>query len=149
MITQAKGFGRNTMARHADHQPTSSVRRTLMRVGLTVSAAGAVVAAGAVSASAAPIPLPQTQTGDENVDAAVGGVSTALDSATSNGLGTLKKLPLDPLAGTGVDPLDNSIGTQVADFVPISTAAVTGPVASGASLEELPVVGPATQVLPG
>ncbi|MFZ3559469.1 MULTISPECIES: hypothetical protein [unclassified Streptomyces] len=137
------------MARHADQQPISSVRRTLMRVGLTVTAAGAVVAAGGASASAAPIPLPQTQTGDENLDGAAAGVSTALDSATANGLGTLKKLPIDPLAGTGVDPLDNSIGTQVADFVPVSTAAVTGPVASGASLEELPVVGPATSVLPG
>ncbi|MGD6754058.1 hypothetical protein [Streptomyces sp. BH105] len=137
------------MARHADQQPISSVRRTLMRVGLTVTAAGAVVAAGGASASAAPIPLPQTQTGDENLDGAAAGVSTALNSATANGLGTLKKLPIDPLAGTGVDPLDNSIGTQVADFVPVSTAAVTGPVASGASLEELPVVGPATSVLPG
>ncbi|WP_425830265.1 hypothetical protein [Streptomyces fractus] len=135
------------MARHADHK--SSVRRTLMRVGLTVTAAGAVVVAGGAAASAAPIPLPQTATGDSNVDAAAGGVSTALDSATSHGLGTLKKLPLDPLAGTGVDPLDNSIGTQVADFMPVSTAAVTGPVTSGASLEELPVVGPATSVLPG
>lgn len=150
MITQAKGFGRNTMARHAEQTSSSSVRRTLMRVGLTVTAAGAVVAGGGVaSASAAPIPLPQSATGDSNVDAAADGVSTALNSATANGLGTLKKLPLDPLAGTGVDPLDNSVGTQVADFVPVSTAAVTGPVASGASLEELPVVGPVTGVLPG
>ncbi|MEB8338581.1 hypothetical protein [Streptomyces endophyticus] len=136
------------MARHVDHKP-SSVRRTLMRVGLTVTAAGAVVAGGGAAASAAPIPLPQSSTGDSNIDGAAEGVSTALNSATSNGLGTLKKLPLDPLAGTGVDPLANSIGTQVADFAPVSTSAVTGPVASGASLEELPVVGPVTGVLPG
>ncbi|MER5440203.1 hypothetical protein [Streptomyces sp. NPDC002790] len=137
------------MARHADHKHSTSVRRTLMRVGLTVTAAGAVVAGGGAAASAAPIPLPQSATGDSNVDSAADGISTALNSATSNGLGTLKRLPLDPLAGTGVDPLDNAIATQVADFAPVSTAAITDPVTSGASLEELPVVGPVTSVLPG
>lgn len=136
------------MARHADSTPSTSVRRALTRVGLTVTVAGAAIVAGGAAASAAPIPLAHSA-GDSNLEAAAGGVSTALDSATSNGLGTVKHLQLDPLAGTGVDPLDNAVGTQVADFVPVSTSAVTGPLASGASLEELPVVGQAVGVLPG
>ncbi|WP_306317735.1 MULTISPECIES: hypothetical protein [unclassified Streptomyces] len=138
------------MARHTDSTSSTAVRRALLRVGLTVTAAGAAVGAGGAAASAAPDPSPsQSSAGDTNLEAAAGGVSTALHSATANGVGTLKRLQLDPLAGTGTDPLDNAVATQVADFAPVSTAAVTGPVASGASLEELPVVGPATGVLPG
>ncbi|MGY0492167.1 hypothetical protein [Streptomyces sp. WG-D5] len=136
------------MARHADSTTSTSVRRALMRVGLTVTAAGVAVGAGGAAASAAPIPLPQSA-GDSNVEAAAGGVSTALNAATANGVGTLKRMQLDPLAGTGVDPLDNAVGTQVADFKPVSTEALTGPVTSGASLEELPVVGAVAGVLPG
>ena len=58
-------------------------------------------------------------------------------------------LQLDPLANTGSDPLDNGVGTQVADLPPVGTRTVTGPVAEGASLSELPLVGPATGLLPG
>ncbi|NEB81605.1 hypothetical protein G3I40_41305, partial [Streptomyces sp. SID14478] len=72
-----------------------------------------------------------------------------VSSSTTYGLGPAKDLKLNPLAGTGVDPLDNAVGTQVSDFKPVSTAAVTGPLASGSSLSELPVVGTATDLLPG
>jgi hypothetical protein len=42
--------------------------------------------------------------------------------------------------------VDNSVGTQVADFQPVSTEAVTGPLARGSSLSDLL---PATGLLPG
>ena len=49
----------------------------------------------------------------------------------------ITQLQLNPLANTGVDPLDNGIGTQVADFPPVSTTDLTGPLADGASLADL------------
>ncbi|MZD09781.1 hypothetical protein GTW43_32570 [Streptomyces sp. SID5785] len=128
------------MARHAapkNPMPTTGARRTLLRAGLTMAAAGAAVAAGATGASAAGGVDPLTP------------LTSAVDASTTYGLAPVKNLQLDPLAGTGVDPLDNAVGTQVADFQPLSTAAVTGPVTSGSSLSELPVVGAATGLLPG
>jgi hypothetical protein len=64
------------------------------------------------------------------------------------GVAPLRELRLDPLSNTGVDPLDNALGSQVADFRPVSTAAVTGPITSGGSLATLPLVGPVTGLLP-
>ncbi|MGY0018262.1 hypothetical protein [Streptomyces sp. cg35] len=133
------------MARHAARKnpmPASGTRRALLRAGLTVTAAGAAVAAGAVTASAAPA---------EGVDTSgpVQTLTQAVNASTTYGLGPAKDLQLDPLAGTGVDPLDNVVGTQVADFKPVDTGMVTDPLTSGSSLSELPVVGPATGVLPG
>ncbi|WP_372345944.1 hypothetical protein [Streptomyces sp. KL116D] len=130
------------MARHAVRTSPSSTRRTLLRAGLTVAAAGAAVAAGGAAASAAPGAGADPGTPVQALTQAVG-------TSAGYGLAPVKDLKLDPLAGTGVDPLDNAIGTQVADFKPVSTAAVTGPVTSGSSLSELPLVGPATGLLPG
>ncbi|GAA2321179.1 hypothetical protein OKJ48_28425 [Streptomyces kunmingensis] len=133
------------MARHAvrkNPMPTSGTRRALLRVGLTVTAAGAAVAAGAVTASAAPV-----DGGDPSSPVRV--LTGALTAATTHGLGPVKNLQIDPLAGTGADPLDNAVGTQIADFKPVSTAALTGPLATGSSLSELPVVGTVAGVLPG
>ncbi|MFJ8820295.1 hypothetical protein ACIREE_00770 [Streptomyces sp. NPDC102467] len=133
------------MARHADRKnpmPTSGARRALLRAGLTVTAAGAAVAAGAVTASAAPA-------GGADTVTPVQILASAVHSSTSYGLGPAKNLKLNPLAGTGSDPLDNAVGTQIADFKPISTAVLTGPLASGSSLSELPVIGAATGILPG
>ncbi|GAB2867643.1 hypothetical protein GCM10027074_39030 [Streptomyces deserti] len=58
--------------------------------------------------------------------------------------GPVAGLKPNPLAGTGVTPLDNGVGTQVADFQPVSPAAVTGPVAQASSVGAMPVVGQAT-----
>ncbi|MEV5978089.1 hypothetical protein [Streptomyces sp. NPDC052114] len=141
------------MARHSGSKAPRTGSRALLRAGLTLTAAGAALVGGAAAASAAPAPdAPAgfaTPLGD--VDAAASGqaVLGTVRGATASGLGPAKNLQLDPLAGTGVDPLDNALGTQVADFKPVSTAAVTGPIAEGASLSELPVVGPATGLLPG
>ncbi|MBZ4019680.1 hypothetical protein [Streptomyces purpurogeneiscleroticus] len=136
------------MASHArpPHQ-TRTARGLLLRAGLAVSVAGAALAVGAPAATAAdgksdPASL-------EDIRAATNSTVGALEQATSSGLGTVKNLRLNPLAGTGSDPLNNAVGTQIADFKPISTAVLTAPLANGASLGQLPVVGQLTQVLPG
>lgn len=126
------------MARHATI-PSSGA---LLRAGLTMAVAGAALGVAAGAASAAEPP-----SGEVAGSAALGGITDGLRSATTYGLGTVTHLQLDPLAGTGSDPLDNAVGTQIADFKPLSTASLTDPVTSGASLSELPVLGSATGAL--
>lgn len=58
--------------------------------------------------------------------------------------GPVAGLKPDPLAGTGVDPLDNGIGTRLADFKPMTSQALTGPVAQAQSIGSIPVVGQVT-----
>lgn len=135
------------MASHARPQQ-SRISRGLLRAGLAVSVAGAALAAGAPTAGAAddgksdPASL-------EDIKAAGNAAVGALQQATTGGLGAAKNLHLNPLSGTGSDPLDNTIGTQIADFKPISTAPLTAPLTHGAALTDLPVVGPVAQQLPG
>ncbi|WP_052864056.1 hypothetical protein [Streptomyces niger] len=135
------------MPSHARLPQQSRTARGLLRAGLAVSVAGAALAAGASTATAAdgkskPASL-------EDIKAATSSTVGALQQATSSGLGTVKSLHLNPLSGTGSDPLDNAVGTQIADFKPFSTAALTAPLSHGAALGQLPVVGPVTQTLPG
>ena len=68
-------------------------------------------------------------------------------TGVTHGLGPLTRLQLDPLAKTGVDPLANGIGTQVADFKPVGTDLVTGHLTEGGAVADLPVAGPLTQKL--
>ncbi|MET7516089.1 hypothetical protein ABZS88_21950 [Streptomyces sp. NPDC005480] len=138
------------MARHTAKK-SSAAQHALLCAGLTLTAAGAALGGGAVSAgeaepAAAPLASP---VGDLDAAAAGGGVTGALHTATQGGLAPVKHLKINPLAGTGVDPLDNAIGTQVADFQPASTAVATGPLAKGGALADLPLAGPATGLLPG
>lgn len=130
------------MARHAAPSPR---RGTLLRAGLTVAAAGAALGAGAAAAQAAP---PAAPVGAESVLGAVPlGAATGLAANSVAGVGELKSLQLHPLANTGVDPLDNAVGTQVADFQPVSTALVTDNITRGQALEDLPVAGPVARGL--
>ena len=80
------------------------------------------------------------------VGEATGGATGALGHG---GLARSRSLQLDPLADTGVDPLDNAVGTQVADFKPLSTGVATDPLTSGGALKDLPVVGQVTGLLHG
>ncbi|MFF2405345.1 hypothetical protein [Streptomyces sp. NPDC058092] len=121
------------MARHA---LSRSRRRALLRAGLTVTAAGAALGAGGVAAQAAPLPLVP----------ATGADTGALGHSLHNGIAPVTHLRLDPLAGTGTDPLNNTVETQIADFKPLSTATVTDPVTSGGALKDLPVAGQVTQL---
>ncbi|MFC9393527.1 hypothetical protein ACFTWS_10225 [Streptomyces sp. NPDC057027] len=124
------------MARHA--QPRTSRRSALLRAGLGVTAVGAaVLGAGAAAQAAAPVPLPVDSLTRTDAGAAGAG---ALDGVTQ-GVGPLTRLQLDPLANTGVDPLDNGLGTQVADFKPVGTNLVTDHVTKGGAVADLPVVG--------
>ncbi|QKW06620.1 hypothetical protein HUT18_09600 [Streptomyces sp. NA04227] len=121
------------MARHAARR-NSPAARTLLRAGLTLGAAGAALAAGAAGASAAPTGAEaKGDVSGSGTKVSAPDVPTALDSITG--------LQINPLANTGVDPLDNGVETQVADFKPVGTRTVTGPLSEGASLSELPVVG--------
>ncbi|MEU0394632.1 hypothetical protein ABZ208_18000 [Streptomyces sp. NPDC006208] len=141
------------MARHA---ASKNKRRALLRTGLTVAAAGAALGAGSAAAQAAPAPalpvaLPTGPVGAESVAGA--GQTGALTGPVTNsvsGIGQLKRLQLDPLANTGVDPLNNAVGMQVADFKPVSSAMVTDQVTKGQAIADLPVVGPLVGgLLPG
>jgi hypothetical protein len=55
--------------------------------------------------------------------------------------GPVAALRPNPLAGTGVDPLDNGVGTQLADFKPLTSTALTGPVVQAPSSGSIPVLG--------
>ncbi|MFE4455559.1 hypothetical protein [Streptomyces sp. NPDC056796] len=138
------------MARHALSKPR---HRALLRAGLTLTALGAALGAGGAAAQAAPLPATGVDTADSALGAVGDAAMPALTSALGYGLvGAVKPvtdLQLDPLAGTGADPLDNAVGTQIADFKPVTTALVTGPLASGAALSDLPVVGEVTGLITG
>lgn len=125
------------MARHAE--PRTPRRGALLKAGLTVTAAGAaMLGAGAAAQAAAPVPLPVDSL--TRTDAASAG-SGALEGV-AHGVGPLTRLQLDPLANTGVDPLDNGLGTQVADFKPVGTNLVTDHVTKGGAVADLPLAGP-------
>ncbi|MFD5065461.1 hypothetical protein [Streptomyces sp. NPDC058394] len=133
------------MARHA---LSRSRRRVLLRAGLTVTAVGAALGAGGAAAQAAPLPVVPASGADSSLGAvgdAAGGATGALGHAVS----PVTQLQLDPLAGTGVDPLANGVGTQVADFKPLSTGVATDPLTSGGALKDLPMVGQVTGLLHG
>ncbi|WP_251019379.1 hypothetical protein [Streptomyces sp. ISL-11] len=130
------------MASHARHaRPARSSlagRRGLMSLGLTVSAGAAVVASGAGAANALPHP-PKTTLGTMSLPAATQGLDTALGASSEGAFTPMKTLRLNPLAGTGSDPFDNSVGTQVSDFRPVSTSVLTEPITKGAALQDFSV----------
>lgn len=134
------------MPSHARPKP-SRIPRTLLRAGLVLSAAGAALAAGgAATASAAPASATEHST---DTGATASALTGALLHSAAGGIGPVKNLKVDPLANTPVDPLANAVGTQIADFKPVGTTLVTGPLSSGSALRDLPLVGAVTKVLPG
>lgn len=137
------------MARHSAPRPP---RRVLLQAGLTVTAVGAALSGGAGAAQAAPAVAPPVGVGQSADDYGTTPDQVLMGTLTHSaaaGLGPVKSMRLDPLAGTAVDPLDNGVGTQVADFKPVSTGAATDALASGGALKDLPVVGQVAGVLPG
>lgn len=165
----------SSQARHS--RPRKPVLpRAVLRAAVAASAVGAALAGGAATAGAEQLPrspagaLPDalsfaldtpldfsTPPADSDRGLSDGGAfrdpvgdtTTGLQHAVPAALAPAKNLQLNPLAKTGVDPLDNSAGTQVGDFRPVGTDAVTGPLAAGGSLSELPLVGNVTGLLPG
>ncbi|GAA2118709.1 hypothetical protein [Streptomyces synnematoformans] len=146
------------MGQHASRYPTRT-HRALLRAGLIAAAAGSALAAGG-AAGAAAAPADDTPVGaldrlgelnvgkankieTDQIAAALGGVAQGLDTTRQTALGPLTDIPLNPLAKTGSDPLDNAVSTAPGENgTPLSTAAITGPLAEGASLSGLPAVGP-------
>ncbi|MBV1935457.1 hypothetical protein [Streptomyces sp. BV286] len=132
------------MARHsASQNPTA--RRAL----LALTTAGIAVGAGAASAVADTDPVLDVvrtrPTSMGNIDPQAG--LQALTGTVGYVTGPVAGLKPNPLAGTGVDPLDNGLATQVADFPPLATTMLTAPVAQAQSLGSVPVLGPATGLL--
>ncbi|KAA0935409.1 MULTISPECIES: hypothetical protein [Streptomyces] len=132
------------MARHpASQNPT--VRRAV----LALTTAGLAVGAGATSAAAdtesvlGMVHTRPTSLGNIDPQAGLQAVTGTVGYVT----GPVAGLKPNPLAGTGVDPLDNGLGTQVADFPPLATTMLTAPVAQAQSLGAVPVVGQVTGLL--
>lgn len=61
-------------------------------------------------------------------------------AATATDWARLGSVRLYPLAGTGIDPLSNVVGTSVGG-IPVSTRPVTDTVSDGLPISDLPVVG--------
>ncbi|MET9219404.1 hypothetical protein ACIOC1_20160 [Streptomyces sp. NPDC088197] len=121
--------------------------RTALALTLTAAAAAVVVPAGVAAAD----PLAAAQSATDALPTS--DVTSALPTqyvtgALGAGVAPVRDLTIDPLSNTGVDPLDNAVGSQVADFHPVSTSAVTAPITNGGSLGTLPLVGPVTGLLP-
>ncbi|MGP3986581.1 hypothetical protein [Streptomyces sp. 3N207] len=131
-------------ARHKAPAP-----RVFARAGVLAAAVGAALGSAVPTAAAAEQGGAGKTGGDFAMEGLVHGLTTPVRGtvrgtgvALGSALKAVNDLQLDPLANTGTDPLDNSVGTKIADFPPLSTAAVTGPLARGASLGDLPLVGP-------
>ncbi len=123
------------MARHKAPR-TPAARRALA----VLATAGVALGAGATTAAAADSG-PLLGDADRVAEPVAGTVAGPVAGPVA---GTVAGLKPNPLAGTGVDPLDNGVGTQVADFRPVDSRAVTGPVAQAPSVGSIPVVGPAS-----
>ncbi|MFJ3666005.1 hypothetical protein ACIPSE_06095 [Streptomyces sp. NPDC090106] len=133
------------MARHDSSFPQAGGRALI-----ALTAAGAALGAGAASASAAGaepvvdvVRTSPTSLGTVDPQAGLQSLTSTVGYVT----GPLADLKPNPLAGTGVDPLDNGIGTKLADFPPMTTQMLTGPVAQAQSLGGVPVVGQAVGLL--
>ncbi|MFF3563359.1 hypothetical protein ACFYXS_25250 [Streptomyces sp. NPDC002574] len=115
----------------------AQLSRTLLRTAaLAVSSVAALAVAGAAQAGAA---QPDGQ----------GSADKSAKETASAVVGTINYLPVNPLARTSVNPLDNAVGSQVSDFKPVSTAMLTKPVADSRSVADLPLVGGLVRTLQG
>jgi len=128
---------------------TSSPNPTAQRALVALATAGVALGAGAASAAADTEPVLDVvrtrPTSLGNIDPQAG--AQALTGMVGYVTGPVADLKPNPLAGTGVDPLDNGLGTQLADFKPLATQALTGPVAQAESIGSIPVVGEVTGLL--
>ncbi|MET9758304.1 hypothetical protein ABZ016_04510 [Streptomyces sp. NPDC006372] len=131
------------MARHV-----SPKKPTAQRVLAVLATAGVALGAGTASAAAGTDSVVKTvgtslgKTGPES------GLRTTTDTVghvTAPATG----LKPNPLAGTGVDPLDNGVGTEVADFKPVESREVTGPVAQAPSVGDALALGQVTRPVSG
>jgi hypothetical protein len=135
------------MARHVSPRNT-----TAQRALVALTTAGVALGAGAATASAADaesvlgvVHTRPTSLGTIDPQAGLQAVTGIVGYVT----GPVAGLKPNPLAGTGVDPLDNGVGTQLADFQPLTSKALTGPVAQAQSIGGIPVLREVTGLLGG
>ncbi|MER7689217.1 hypothetical protein [Streptomyces sp. NPDC097610] len=137
------------MARHAPQQTPLARTTARIAVALGVVAAGAAAAASPAVADTAPAVDPTrtqpTSLGNLDPQSGLGVVTGSVGYVT----GPIAGLKPNPLAGTGADPLDNGVGAQLADFKPLTSQALTGPLAQAPSVGSVPVVGQALGLLGG
>ncbi|MFB9466236.1 hypothetical protein [Streptomyces cinereospinus] len=132
------------MARH-DSPLTPTARRALA----VLATAGAALSASVTPAAADSGPFPgmvhtrPTSLGE--IDPQAG--AAALTGSVRHVAGPVAGLRPNPLAGTGVDPLDNGVDTQLADFRPVSSRSLTGPLSQARSIGSMPVAGRAAELL--
>ncbi|KDN79884.1 hypothetical protein DF19_22605 [Streptomyces olindensis] len=132
------------MARH-DSPKKPTARRALA----VLATAGAALGAGTATAAADA----ESVMGVVNTrPASLGRIDPQAGLQATTGTlgyvtGPVAGLKPNPLVGTGVDPLDNGVGTKLADFKPMTSQALTGPVAQTPSVESIPVVGQAAGLL--
>ncbi|AKN69344.1 hypothetical protein QR97_05490 [Streptomyces sp. PBH53] len=112
------------------------------RALIALATAGAVLGAGAATASADSIP----GVGVNYRPVDLGNIDPQAGTRAATGIvgyvtGPVAGLKPNPLAGTGVDPLDNGVGTQLADFQPVGSQTLTRPLAQAPSLGSIPLVG--------
>ncbi|WP_406283209.1 hypothetical protein [Embleya sp. NBC_00896] len=106
----------------------SSVLRTV----LAATSLGAAVAFGiAGSATAAPVAADQMSRPDI-ADDEISGTAAATDAV----LGVVERVQLNPMNGGGVNPLSNSVGTEMGDM-PVGTDLVTGDIADGMTVQDV------------
>ncbi|PBC61853.1 hypothetical protein BKI49_22970 [Streptomyces sp. Tue6028] len=136
------------MARHAARQTTMARTTARIAAAVGVVAAGAAAATPAFADTAPAVDVMRTRpTSMGNLDPQAG--VEALTGTVGHVTGPVEGLKPNPLAGTGVDPLDNGVGTQLADFKPLSSQALTRPLAQAPSVGSIPVLGQATGLLHG
>jgi hypothetical protein len=128
---------------------SASQNPTARRALLALTTAGIAVGAGATAAAADTDPVVDVirtrPTSLGTIDPQAG--LQALTGTVGYVTGPVAGLKPNPLAGTGVDPLDNGLGTQIADFPPLATTMLTAPVAQAQSLGGVPVLGQVTTLL--
>ncbi|MFJ3227708.1 hypothetical protein ACIPJS_30765 [Streptomyces sp. NPDC086783] len=131
----------------ARHTPLNSP--TARRALVALATAGAALGAGASTAAAESqtvlgvMHTRPTSLGNIDPQAGLGAVTGIVQYVT----GPVEGLKPNPLAGTGVDPLDNGVGTQLGDFRPLTSQALTGPLAQAPSIGSIPVIGQAPGLL--
>lgn len=134
--------------------------QTAQRALIALAATGAALGAGATTAAAAEggpaVDVmrtdPTAQLGQ--IGPQLGQIDPRAGLATLTGsvgyvTGPVQGLKPNPLAGTGVDPLDNGVATQLADFQPVASQMLTAPVAQAQSIGRVPVLGEALGAVGG
>jgi ABC-type sugar transport system substrate-binding protein len=132
------------MARHdSPKKPTARRALALLATAGAALGAGTTMAAADTTSLLGVVNTRPTDLGRIDPQSGLQATTGTLGYVT----GPVAGLKPNPLAGTGVDPLDNGVGTQLADFKPMTSQALTGPVAQAQSIASIPVVGQAAGLL--